>query len=267
MPHPARRDVTQAASVRAQRQWWDAEADDYYAEHGEFLGDASFVWGPEGWTEADLGLLSPDGGMPRGPVLEIGGGAGQCARWLRTRGVDVITSDLSGGMARRARSLNRTTGVPVPVLQCDAARLPFGDTTFGTVFTAYGAVPFVADSARVMRETARVLVAGGRFVFSTTHPIRWAFPDVPGRAGLTVHQSYFDTRPYAEFDDRGRLTYVEHHRTMGARVRELVAAGFRVLDVVEPEWRDGNDSEWGGWSPLRGRLIPGTAIFVAEKAD
>jgi len=22
---------------------------------------------------------------------------------------------------------------------------------------------------------------------------------------------------------------------------------------------------WGGWSPLRGALIPGTAIFVCEK--
>ena len=26
-----------------------------------------------------------------------------------------------------------------------------------------------------------------------------------------------------------------------------------------------NTSEWGGWSPLRGNLIPGTAIFVCDK--
>ena len=51
------------------------------------------------------------------------------------------------------------------------------------VFTAYGAVPFVADSAALMRECARVLRPGGRFVFSTTHPFRWALPDDPGEAG------------------------------------------------------------------------------------
>ena len=30
--------------------------------------------------------------------------------------------------------------------------------------------------------------------------------------------------------------YVEHHRTMGDRIREIVAAGFVLLDVIEPEW-------------------------------
>src|SRR5438270_12293133 len=27
---------------RANRRWWDADADSYHAEHGEFLGDADF---------------------------------------------------------------------------------------------------------------------------------------------------------------------------------------------------------------------------------
>jgi hypothetical protein len=80
-----------------------------------------------------------------------------------------------------------------------------------------------------------------------------------------VAQSYFDRRPYVEFDADGRATYVEHHRTIGDRVRELVAAGFTVLDIVEPEWPDGHEAVWGQWSPLRGRLFPGTAIFVAVR--
>ena len=44
-----------------------------------------------------------------------------------------------------------------------------------------------------------------------------------------------------------------------------MAAGFTVLDLVEPEWPAGHEQIWGQWSPLRGRLFPGTAIFVAEK--
>jgi hypothetical protein len=34
---------------------------------------------------------------------------------------------------------------------------------------------------------------------------------------------------------------------------------------VEPEWPGGHDREWGQWSPLRGRLMPGTAIFVTSR--
>ena len=52
---------------------------------------------------------------------------------------------------------------------------------------------------------------------------------------------------------------------MGQRIRDIVAAGLLLIDVVEPEWPERNADEWGGWSPLRGRVLPGTAIFVAEK--
>ena len=39
----------------------------------------------------------------------------------------------------------------------------------------------------------------------------------------------------------------------------------RLVDLVEPEWPAGLAEVWGGWSPLRGRVIPGTAIFVTVK--
>ena len=249
----------------AQRRWWDLEAVPYYAEHGAFLGDRNFVWGPEGWTEDELRLLAPAGLTPREPVLEIGSGAAQCARWLRNQGVAALASDLSAGMLSRARDIDGEHADALPLIQCDGARLPFADASFGTVFTAYGVLPFVADSARVVREVARVLVPGGRFVFSTTHPIRWVFPDEPGPAGLQAQQSYWDTRPYVERDHRGRVTYVEHHRTLGERIREIVAAGLVVSDLLEPTWPERNEQEWGGWSPLRGSVIPGTAIFVCDK--
>jgi hypothetical protein len=39
-----------------------------------------------------------------------------------------------------------------------------------------------------------------------------------------------------------------------------------VLDaLVEPEWPAGHDRTWGGWSPLRGERLPGTAILVAHR--
>ena len=260
-----RRGADPAETARANRRWWDGEANDYYAEHGAFLGDDDFVWGPEGLREADADLLGKVVGKR---LLEIGAGAAQCSRFAARLGAQVVATDLSSGMLRQGHDLNRRftveLGLTVPLVQCDASRLPFGDDSFDTVFTSYGVVPFVADSGAVMAEAARVLRPGGRFVFSTTHPIRWALPDEPGYPGLTVGSSYFDRTPYVE-ERSGTATYVEHHRTMGDRVRELTAAGLRLVDLVEPEWPDENQHVWGGWSPLRGALIPGTAIFVCEK--
>src|SRR5207248_6946469 len=158
-------------------------------------------------------------------VLEIGCGAAQCSRWLRRQGANPVPFDLSGGQLALGRLLNERTGVTVPLVQADAQRLPFRDDVFDVACSAYGAVPFVADSAAVMREVARVLRAGGRWVFSTTHPFRWCFLDDPGPAGLVVESSYFDRRAYVEQDDDGVATYVEHHRTIGDRIREIVAAG------------------------------------------
>jgi len=266
---PARRAADPIETARANRSWWDAEADSYYTEHGSFLGDDDFVWGPEGLREADAHLLGELGGQR---LLEVGAGAAQCSRYAARRGARVVATDISGAMLRHGADLNRRlalgTGLDVPLVQCDATSLPFADCSFDTVFTSYGAVPFVADSAALMAQAARVLRPGGRFVFSTTHPIRWALPDDPGYAGLTVSSSYFDRTPYVEqhSSGSGAATYVEHHRTLGDRVRELTAAGLHLVDLVEPEWPQENQQVWGGWSPLRGALIPGTAIFVCVKA-
>ena len=261
----SRREAGADETAAANRSWWDAEAGEYYAEHGTFLGDTEFVWCPEGWREDELALLGEVAGRR---VLEIGAGAGQCARWVAAAGGQVVATDLSAGMVRKGLDLNQTLtppARPVPFAQCDAVALPFGDASFDTVFTAYGAVPFVADTALLMREVARVLRPSGRFVFSTTHPFRWAFPDDPGARGLTMTQSYFDRTPYVEADSDGEATYVEHHRTIGDRVRELVAAGLVLVDLVEPEWPERNEQTWGGWSPLRGGYFPGTAIFVCTR--
>ena len=258
----AHRGADAQESARANRLWWDLNAEDYYAEHGTTLGDADLLWCPEGLREADALLLGDVAGLR---VLEVGCGAAQGGRWLVSQGADVVAFDVSYGQLEKGRELDRRTGVDVRTLQADAQHLPFRDGAFDLVVSAFGAIPFVADSAGTMREIARVLRPGGRCVFSVTHPTRWAFPDDPGPAGLTVRQSYFDRTPYVEENSAGQAVYVEHHRTLGDRVRELVAAGLVLDDLVEPEWPADRTEEWGQWSPLRGALMPGTAIFVTHK--
>jgi SAM-dependent methyltransferase len=258
----ARRAVGEDESRSASRSWWDNQTDAYLDEHGAFLGDARFVWCPEGLSESAAGLL---GDVRDRRVLEVGCGAAHCSRWLLAAGADPVGVDLSAAMLVRGRALGAATGLDVPLVQTDAAHLPFADASFDLACSAYGAVPFVADSAAVMAEVARVLRPGGRWVFSVTHPLRWCFPDDPGPAGLVARDSYWDRLPYVEQGPDGRAAYVEHHRTLGDRVREIQAAGLALVDLVEPEWPADLTLTWGAWSPLRGQVIPGTAIFVCVR--
>ncbi|GAA4582809.1 class I SAM-dependent methyltransferase [Planotetraspora phitsanulokensis] len=257
-----RRTVSRAEASRANRGWWDGEADDYQTEHGEFLRDDGFIWCPEGLDEADAHLLGEVAGKS---VLEVGCGAGQCGRWLTAQGAAVAGFDLSHRQLQHSRRIDQSTGTALPVVQADAEVLPFADGSFDLACSAFGALPFVADAGAVLSEVRRVLRPGGRFVFSVSHPIRWAFPDDPGPGGLTADRPYFDRTPYVEFSDDGVPSYVEHHRTMGDWVALIVSSGLTLTGLVEPEWPEGHAQVWGGWSPLRGRLFPGTAIFQCRR--
>jgi SAM-dependent methyltransferase len=242
-------------TVTANRRWWDSSAEGYQEAHGAFL--AGFVWGPERLREEDAGLLGPVTGRD---VLEVGAGAGQCSAWLAARGARAVALDLSAGMLGHAPA-----GVRARSVQADATRLPFADGAFDLAFSAYGALPFTPAADHVLAEVHRVLRPGGRWVFSVTHPVRWAFPDDPGPAGLRATLSYFSRAPYVERDRRGEVVYAEYHRTVGDWVRLVVGAGFTLTDLVEPEWPDDLDEEWGGWSRLRGERLPGTAIMVCDR--
>src|SRR5688572_24382578 len=108
----ARRPVDAVESQRASRAWWDADADDYLAEHGADIGEVGFVWCPEGLREVEARLLGDVAGRR---VLEIGCGSAPCSRWLAAQGAAPVALDLSGGMLRHAASLNAATGVGIPL--------------------------------------------------------------------------------------------------------------------------------------------------------
>jgi SAM-dependent methyltransferase len=257
-----RRAVSEAESRAANGPDWDRYADDYQATHGEFLGDIGFVWGPEGLTEAEAGIL---GDVRDRDVLEVGSGAGQCSRWVRAQGGRGVGLDLSHRQLQHARRLDDATGVAVPSVLGTATALPFRDASFDAVFSSFGALQFVADLDVAVREVARVLRPRGRFAFSITHPTRWMFPDDPGPEGLVASQSYWDRTPYVEVDEAtGAVSYVEHHRTLGDWVAVLAGCGFRITDLLEPEWPEGHDRVWGGWSGVRGAIGPGTAVFGCD---
>ena len=236
----------------ANRQFWDDDAARYHADHAAYL--SSFYWCPEMLHESEARLL---GDLAGRSVLEIGCGSAPCSAWLARpeQATGFVTGfDISAGMLRRA-----PTGLPLA--QADVLALPYRDAAFDVAFSAFGALPFVADLDVALSEIRRVLRPGARFVFSVTHPMRWVFPDDP--VSTTAEISYFD-RAYEERDAEGRLTYAEYHRTFGDWVRALRTAGLPLVDVTEPTWPPTLTETWGQWSPERGALFPGTAIFATQ---
>ena len=221
--------------------------------------------GPRATPRTSSGSSATSTGLD---VLEVGSGAGQCSRWVRTHGGRGFGLDLSHRQLQHSLRLDEETGVAVPSVRGTATALPFAAGSFDVVFCSFGALQFVSDIDEAVAEVARVLRPGGRFAFSVTHPTRWMFPDDPGEAGLTATQSYWDRTPYVEVDDASGVVSPTSSTT--ARSATGCASsprrGFGLVDLVEPEWPEQHDRVWGGWSRTRGLLDPGHGDLRARSA-
>lgn len=129
----------------AHSRWWSANAADYLAEHGDVLGEADFVWGPEGLDESEAEILGEPSELRGARILEIGAGAAQCSRYLAGLGARVVATDVSLGMLAEAASINVSGFAEAPLVAADGLRLPFAEGSFDVVFTSFGVVPFVEN--------------------------------------------------------------------------------------------------------------------------
>jgi ubiquinone/menaquinone biosynthesis C-methylase UbiE len=103
-------------------------------------------------------------GERSGPWLDVSCGPGTLLRHLveAPGAPEVVGLDLSRAMLERARvAAPRAT-----LVRGDAARLPFEDGSFGAVANL-AALDLYADPAGAVREAARVLARGGRWVGSS----------------------------------------------------------------------------------------------------
>jgi SAM-dependent methyltransferase len=100
---------------------------------------------------------------PAGRALEIGAGTGRYTVPLRAAGVDIQGLDLSRPMLRRLRQKSST----LPVVQGDAAALPYRSGAFGSVLAVHvlHLIPYwraaLAEAVRVLRPRGVLLVEAG----------------------------------------------------------------------------------------------------------
>jgi demethylmenaquinone methyltransferase/2-methoxy-6-polyprenyl-1,4-benzoquinol methylase len=96
-------------------------------------------------------------------VLDLAGGTGDLARLFANRvgpTGEVVLTDINGAMLTFGRDRLLDAGRVVPVVQCDAEKLPFPDGHFDCVSIAFG-LRNVTRKENALAEMRRVLKPGG----------------------------------------------------------------------------------------------------------
>ncbi|HZP85459.1 MAG TPA: bifunctional demethylmenaquinone methyltransferase/2-methoxy-6-polyprenyl-1,4-benzoquinol methylase UbiE [Burkholderiales bacterium] len=103
---------------------------------------------------------------PGDSVLDVAGGTGDLARLFSDRVGPtgrVVMTDINRSMLANGRDRLVDRGIAMPVVQCDAERLPFADRSFDCVTIGFG-LRNVTHKDHALREMHRVLRAGGRLL-------------------------------------------------------------------------------------------------------
>jgi SAM-dependent methyltransferase len=160
-------------------------------------------------------------GEPGRRTLDLACGEGRLSRVLAERGHAVVGVEGSPTLAAAARA----AAPRIDVLDGDAAAIPLEEGAVDLVVCSMALLNF-DDMDAAVREVARVLEPGGRFCFSTVHPM----------TSLKDGADYFAERTYEETRTRAGLTmtFTDRHRPLRAYADALERAGFLLQALREP---------------------------------
>jgi SAM-dependent methyltransferase len=203
---------------------------DFFANYSALARSVKGLAGAPEWP-ALRAMLPPMAGLR---VLDLGCGFGWFCRWASEHGAAGVTGiDLSENMLARARE--QTTDRSVTYVQADLEQLDLPEAAFDLIYSSL-ALHYVEDAGRLFRTICRALVAGGRFVFSTEHPIFMAparqewIADAAGRRTWPVNGYSLEGPRTSDWLAKG---VVKYHRTLGTTLNLLIEAGFTIDRVEE----------------------------------
>jgi SAM-dependent methyltransferase len=169
-------------------------------------------------------LLGPGAGT----CLDVCCGTGAHASVLAELGWSPVGVDLSRGQLRHA--VRR-----LPVVAADATALPLADDRMAAAVCVLASTD-VPDYAAVLKETARVLAPGGRFVHLGVHPcFVGAFADRRDGETVVVDERYAErARTFDSFNQAGvRARVGAWHVPLADLLNAAVDAGLRLERTVE----------------------------------
>ena len=243
------------------KAWWEANAREFQ-EMAQL--PIAVIYGTH-VSEEKLQLIGSVAGKQ---ILEIGCGAAQCGIAFAKQGAIVTGVDIAAAQLAIARELAEQNGVSITFHQRDMADLtPIASASQDIVFSSI-AFHYVDDILSCFKEVHRVLKPHGLFVFSIGHP----FSAMMDGTTLLPTRSYFDTGKVVlglEVSDEVGFAFAENRRTVSDYFSALVAAGFMVEQMIEPDVRpvdptDPKNHLWGQ-TPQFFETFPGILIFKSKK--
>jgi SAM-dependent methyltransferase len=233
-------------------QFTDADAEQRWA--ADDIG-----WGLFRRPERELRLLGDVAGRA---VAELGCGTAFVSAGLVRAGARPVAVDPSRAQLDTARRCQQRFGLPFPLVEAGAERVPLRTGAFDLVVSEYGAAPW-AEPARWLAEAARLLRPGGRLVFLTNSVL--AGLCVPAEGGVAGDRLLRSQPELARITWPGGGT--EHHPGHGDWLRALRAAGLTVeelrelhapADAVTPPWYDIVTADWA-------RRWPAEDVWIATR--
>jgi SAM-dependent methyltransferase len=210
--------------------------DDYLRVFGQVL--------PDERTAAEVNAVVERLGLaPGARLLDLCCGQGRHAVPLARLGYRVAGLDLSRHLLARAAGLAAAHGEAVGLVEADMRRLPFADASFDAVLNLFNAFGYLEDDAQdelVLREVARVLAPGGRFLQELANRealVRgWQDSDVQRTAeGLVVLQERtLDLRA-----GRERVRYTLLHPGGGQTTRQHAMRLYTLTELEAMAGRAG----------------------------
>jgi ubiquinone/menaquinone biosynthesis C-methylase UbiE len=168
---------------------------------------ARYLLGP--WAPGLVALASLQAGER---VLDLACGTGVVARLAAKSAGQVTGLDINAGMLAVARSLSTPPGAAITWVEASAAATGLPDDCFDVVLCQQG-LQFFPDKSTTLREVRRVLLSGGRALFSTWKsmgPYHRAVGDALERLlGVEVATKWRSTRLGLPDDAALRRSFIE----------------------------------------------------------
>jgi SAM-dependent methyltransferase len=241
------------------REFWDADADDYQALHGEDLTRRARAWGAWRIPESELRVLGDVSGRD---VLELGCGAGQWSIALAGDGARPVGLDQSFVQLKHARANRDSVRANVPLVAASGEAAPFRAASFDVVFCDHGAMSF-CDPLVTVPEVARLLRRNGVFAFSHASPLVYLTWD--------VRRELQDTRLHRSYWNLGRMDFgegtIDFQLSHGEWIGLLRKHGFVVEDLIELRPSDDATTTYDDFVPHDwARRWPAEQIWRARKS-
>lgn len=170
-------------------------------------------------------------------ALDLGCGYGWHCRYAREAGArSVVGVDLSENMLARAREMTDDSGIEYRRLAIED--FDFAEGQFDVVLSSL-ALHYVEDFELTCRKVYDSLAPGGSFVLSVEHPIftsraaqDWHYGPDGARLHWPVDDYQLEGLREARFLEHD---VVKYHRTVATYMNNLIAAGFAISKVAEPQ--------------------------------